>query len=135
MLHERSVVALLAAEVISTTGAQMTWVALPWFVLLTTGSATKTTFMVAAEVIGLALFGLPGGRLLGRLGARRTMLPCDGARAPPLTGGPGLHGAGGLPHPARLAVAFGLGASAAPYFAAQSMIVPDRPAAAPERLA
>ena len=62
MLRDRSIVALLSAEVISTTGAQMTWVALPWFVLLTTGSATKTTFMVAAEVIGLALLGLPGGR-------------------------------------------------------------------------
>ena len=68
MLHDRQIRALLAAEVISTTGAQMTWVALPWFVLLTTGSATKTTFVVAAEVIGLALFGLPGGRLLGRFG-------------------------------------------------------------------
>ena len=53
--------ALVAAQVISTTGSQMTWVALPWFVLLTTGSATKTTFMVASEVIGLALLGLPGG--------------------------------------------------------------------------
>ena len=58
----------------------MTWVALPWFVLLTTGSATKTTFMVASEVIGLALLGLPGRKLLGRLGARHTMLLCDGGR-------------------------------------------------------
>jgi len=125
MLRERSVVALLAAEVISTTGAQMTWVALPWFVLLTTGSATKTTFMVAAEVIGLALFGLPGGRLLGRLGARRTMLLCDGARAPLMTVIPVLHWAGGLTYPILLAVAFGLGAFSAPYFAAQKMIVPE----------
>src|SRR4051794_41935371 len=107
MLRERSVVALLAAEVISTTGAQMTWVALPWFVLLTTGSATKTTFMVAAEAIGLALFGLPGGRLLGRLGARRTMLLCDGARAPLMTGIPVPHWAGGLTHPIRPPVARG----------------------------
>ena len=82
MLRDRSILALLSAEVISTTGAQMTWVALPWFVLLTTGSATRTTFVAAAEVIGLALFGLPGGRVLGKLGARRTMLLCDGARAP-----------------------------------------------------
>ena len=55
LLRDRSIVALLAAEVISTTGGQMTWLALPWFVLVTTGSATKTTFVVAAEVIGLAL--------------------------------------------------------------------------------
>jgi predicted MFS family arabinose efflux permease len=125
LLRNRSIVALLAAEVISTTGAQMTWVALPWFVLLTTGSATKTTFVVAAEVIGLALFGLPGGRLLGRLGARRTMLLCDGARAPLMTVIPVLHWAGGLTYPILLAVAFGLGAFAAPYFAAQKVIVPE----------
>jgi hypothetical protein len=29
-------VAQLVAEVVSTTGAQMTWLALPWFVLVTT---------------------------------------------------------------------------------------------------
>jgi hypothetical protein len=33
--------ALLAAEVISTTGAQMTWLALPWFVLVTTDSPAR----------------------------------------------------------------------------------------------
>jgi MFS family permease len=59
----------------------MTWLALPWFVLVTTHSATQATYVVAGEVIGLALLGLPGGRLLGRIGARRTMMFCDGARA------------------------------------------------------
>jgi MFS family permease len=49
LLRDRSIVALLAAEVISTTGAQMTWLALPWFVLVTTGSATRTTFVVGAR--------------------------------------------------------------------------------------
>ena len=91
LLRERSILALLAAEVISTTGAQMTWLALPWFVLVTSGSATHTTFVVAAEVIGLALLGLPGGRVLGRLGARRTMMLCDGARAPLMMVIPVLH--------------------------------------------
>ena len=38
LLRERSILALLAAEVISTTGSQMTWLALPWFVLITSGS-------------------------------------------------------------------------------------------------
>src|SRR6266576_6092072 len=91
LFRQRGLVALLAAEVISTTGSQMTWLALPWFVLITSGSATQTTFVVAAEVIGLALLGLPGGRLLGRLGARRTMMVCDAARAPLMTVIPVLH--------------------------------------------
>jgi MFS family permease len=125
LLRQRSVRALLAAELISTTGGQMTWVALPWFVLVTSGSATKTTFVAAAEVIGVALLGLPGGRLLGRLGARRTMLVCDGLRAPLMTVIPVLHWTGGLSFPILLTVAFALGALTAPYFAAQKVIVPE----------
>jgi MFS family permease len=125
LLRQRSVVALLAAEVISTTGSQMTWVALPWFVLVTTGSATRTTFVVAGEVIGVALLGLPGGRLLARLGARRTMIFCDGARAPLMSVIPVLHWTGGLTFPILLAVSFALGAFTAPYFAAQKVIVPE----------
>jgi MFS family permease len=125
LLRDRSLVALLAAEMISTTGSQMTWLALPWFVLITTGSATKTTFVAAAEVIGLALLGLPGGRVLGRLGARRTMILCDGARAPLMLVVPVLHWTGGLSFPILLAVAFALGAMSAPYFAAQAVIVPE----------
>jgi len=125
LLRDRSLLALLAAEVISTTGGQMTWLALPWFVLVTTGSATQTTFVVAGEVIGLALLGLPGGRLLGRIGARRTMILCDGARAPLMLVIPILHWTGGLSFALLVAVAFGLGALSAPYFAAQKVIVPE----------
>jgi len=125
LLRNRSVVALLAAEMISTTGSQMTWVALPWFVLVTTGSATRTTLVVAGEVIGVALLGLPGGRLLARLGARRTMMACDGARAPLMTVIPVLHWTGGLSFEILFAVSFALGAFTAPYFAAQKVIVPE----------
>ena len=125
LFRSRSVVALLGAEVISTTGAQMTWIALPWFVLVTTGSATKMSFVVAAELIGVAALGFPGGRLLGRLGARRTMLLCDGARAPLMLVIPILHWTTGLSFAVLLIVAFLLGALAAPYFAAQKVIVPE----------
>jgi MFS family permease len=125
LLHNRSLVALLVAEVVSTTGSQMTWIALPWFVLVTTGSATRTSFVVGAELVGLALLGLPGGRVLGRLGARRTMIVCDAARAPLMLVIPLLHWSGGLTFPVLLAVAFALGSFAAPYYAAQKVIVPE----------
>jgi predicted MFS family arabinose efflux permease len=125
LFSQRGLVALLAAEVVSTTGSQMTWLALPWFVLVTTGSATKTSFVMAAELAGLALLGLPGGRVLGRLGARRTMIFCDAARAPVMLVIPLLHWSGGLSFPVLLAVAFALGSLSAPYFAAQKVIVPE----------
>jgi MFS family permease len=124
-LRDRSLRALLAAEVVSTTGTQMTWLALPWFVLVTTGSATRMTLVIAAELIGLGTLGLPGGKLLRRLGARRTMLLCDGARAPLILLVPVLHWTGTLSFPALLAVAFALGALAAPYFPAQKLILPE----------
>ena len=117
--------ALLAAEVISTTGTQMTWLALPWFVLVTTGSATRMSFVVAAELIGLACLGLPGGALLRRIGAWRTMVFCDSLRAPLMLIIPVLHWSGVDAFPVLLAVAFCLGALAAPYYAGQKVIVPE----------
>src|SRR5438094_3505377 len=94
VLRSRPLVALLIAETVSTTGSQMTWLALPWFVLVTSGSATRMTVVMAGELTGLALLGLPGGRVLERLGARRTMLLCDAARAPLMTLVPVLHWTG-----------------------------------------
>jgi MFS family permease len=125
LLRDRRLLALLVAETISTTGSQMTWLALPWFVLVTTGSATKTSFVAAAELVGLAALGLPGGRLLGRLGARRTMILCDSVRAPLMLVIPVLHWTGGLSFAVLLATAFAIGALSAPYFAAQKVIVPE----------
>jgi MFS family permease len=125
LLQERSIRALLTAEVVSTTGAQMTWVALPWFVLVTTGSATRMSLVMGAELLGLALLGLPGGRVLGRLGARRTMIWCDAARAPIMLVIPLLHWSGGLSFAVLAVVAFALGAFSAPYFAAQKVIIPE----------
>jgi len=103
----------------------MTWLALPWFVLVTTGSATRMTIVVTAELLGLALLGLPGGKLLGRIGAWRTMVLCDGLRAPLMLVVPLLHWTGDLSFGVLLAVSFGLGAFGGPYFAAQKMIVPE----------
>jgi MFS family permease len=125
VLRSTALRALLTAEVISTTGAQMTWVALPWFVLITTGSATRMSVVMAAEAIGLAAVGFPSGRLLNRLGARRTMLLCDGLRGPLMLVIPVLHWADALSFGLLAGVAFALGALSAPYFAANRMILPE----------
>jgi MFS family permease len=125
MLRSRPVVALLVAEVVSVTGAQMTWLALPWYVLVTTGSATKMSVVVGAELLGVAAFGVPGAKVLGRLGARRTMMLCDGVRGPLMLVIPVLHWADALSFGVVVAVAAGLGALGAPYFTAQRVIVPE----------
>jgi MFS family permease len=123
-LRDRRIVALLAAETVSMTGSQMRWLALPWFVLVTSGSATRMSLVLAASAAGVALLGIPGGKVLERLGGRRTMLLSDGVRAPLVLLVPALHWAGLLSLPPLLAISFVLGALAAPYFAAQRVLVP-----------
>lgn len=125
LLRSRPLLALLAAEVLSTTGSQMTWLALPWFVLITTGSPRQMFFVVAAEATGYAAFGLPGGSLLARLGPRRTMRLCDALRAPLMLLVPVLHWSGDLTFPLLLALTFAVGAASPPYGAAQRVVVAD----------
>ena len=117
--------ALLAAEVVSTTGSQMTWLALPWFVLRTTGSPQQMTWVIIAEVVPIGVLGFWGGAIAARVGTRRTMLTCDLARAPLLAAIPLLHSAGLLPFPALLALVAATGVFIAPYFAVQRAVVPE----------
>ncbi|MET0937679.1 MAG: MFS transporter, partial [Gaiellaceae bacterium] len=70
-LLQRSIFALLTSEVISSLGSQMTFLALPWFVLTTTGSTTRMGIVLAAELLPIALLGIPSGAVVSRLGARR----------------------------------------------------------------
>jgi MFS family permease len=125
MLRDRRILALLCAETVSTSGSEMTWLALPWFVLTTTGSPTRMGFVVAAGVAGAALFGLPGGAVLARFGARRTMLIADACRAPLALAVPVLHWTGGLSFPLLLGLVFAQSAFFGPYFAAQRVVVPE----------
>ena len=125
VLRSRPLGALLAAEVLSTTGSMMTWLALPWFVLGSTGSAKQMTFVIAAEGGGYALFGIPSGSVLERLGAQRTMRLCDAVRAPLMLLVPALHWTGDLTLPALAAIAFLLGAASTPYMAGQRLVVAE----------
>ena len=119
------IAALVSAEIVSILGSRMTYLALPWFVLVTTGSASKMTLVLAAEIAPMAVFGIPSGIVVERLGARTTMLVCDAARVPLLAALPILHAAGLLSFPLLLGLVFLLGCFMAPYFAAQRVILPE----------
>ncbi len=125
MLRSVPIRALLAAQTISVTGSQMTYLALPWFVLVTTGSAARMGAVLAAELIPVGLVGIPAGTLIAKLGSRRTMLLCDFARAPLIAAIPVLHWAGALPFPVLLALVFGVGIFNAPYSSARSVLLPE----------
>jgi MFS family permease len=124
-MKKTPIAALVAAEVISILGSRMTYLALPWFVLVTTGSAAKMSIVLAVEILPMAIFGIPSGMVVERLGARTTMLVCDAARVPLLVALPILHAAGLLHFSILLALVFVLGCFMAPYYAAQRVILPE----------
>jgi len=98
---------------------------LPWFVLVTTGSPGKMSLVLAAEILPMALLGIPSGVIVQRLGSRTTMLVADFARAPILMSIPLLHSAGKLSFGLLLAIVALLGTFAPPYFASQRTILPE----------
>jgi MFS family permease len=123
--RRRPPAALLAAEAISTTGSQMTLLALPWFVLVTTGSPARMGVVVAADLVPMVVLALPGGALAGRLGARRTMLACDLARAPLIGLVPLLHALGLLSFPVLVGLVVLHGLFWPPYWASQGALLPE----------
>ncbi len=125
ILRNRSLAALIVAEVVSSMGSRITFLALPWFVLVTTGSAAKMGIVLAVELAPVALLGIPSGAVVARLGARRTMQLSDLARVPLMCSIPLLHSAGVLSFPLLLAIVFAIGCFLAPFFASQRVILPE----------
>jgi MFS family permease len=125
VLRNRSLASLLVAELVSLTGASMTFVALPWFVLITTGSTARMGWVLAAELVPVGVLGIPSGGLIARLGAKLTMNVSDAARVPIMTAIPVLHWTGHLSFPLLLALTFLLGCFLAPYYASSRLVLPE----------
>ena len=125
MLRNRSLIGLVTAELVSLTGSSMTFVALPFFVLITTGSTAKMGWALAAEMLPIAIFGIPAGTVIAKLGTKKTMLISDAARGPLLLIIPILHHYGDLSFAALLGTTFAIGIFAAPYFASSRLVVPE----------
>ena len=107
-------------------GTAMTFVALPWFVLSTTGSAPKMSVVLAVEIAPVAIFGIPSGSVVARLGARTMMLVSDALRAPLIALVPLLSWTGHLAYGLLLVLVFLIGLFSAPYIASAAV---DHPGA------
>jgi MFS family permease len=120
-----ALVRLLAAEGISRAGNVVTAIAVPWFVLETTGSAARAGvagFAAAAPVVFSLLFG---GTLVDRLGYRRVSIVADQASGLCVALIPLLHATVGLTFGALLALIF-LGALLdVPASLARMSLLPD----------
>lgn len=125
LLRNRGLLGLLARDTISLTGSQMTVLALPWFVLTTTGSATRMALVLAVESASMAAVGFLAGNVAARLGPRRTMLVADAARAPLVALIPLLHTLDILSFPLILLIAAATAAFVTPSFAAKTSLLPE----------
>lgn len=125
MLRNRSILGLTVAELVSLTGSSMTFVALPWFVLVTTGSTGKLGWVMAAELLPVGLLGIPSGSVIARLGAKRSMLVSDAVRGPLMLVLPILQWTGHLSFGAILAISFAVGCFTAPYFSSSRLVIPE----------
>jgi MFS family permease len=68
---------LFAAEAISLVGNVFSAIAIPWFVLQTTGSATQTGITGFFTILPVVIAGFLGGTLIDRLGYKRTSIIAD----------------------------------------------------------
>ncbi|HTI21115.1 MAG TPA: hypothetical protein VL652_08995, partial [Kutzneria sp.] len=69
--------ALLTGTTVSLIGTAMTVLAVPWFVLHTTGSPAQTGLVAAAEVAGLAVAAGLGGPIVDRIQPRLVSVGSD----------------------------------------------------------
>ncbi len=87
---------LIAANAVSLLGNTIAAVAIPWFVLVTTGSAARAGVAAFFITVPLALGALFGGVIADRVGPRIASAVGDVVSAAAVAGIPLLHAAGAL---------------------------------------
>lgn len=70
-------VAVLAANSISTAGTSLTLIGVPWFVLETTGSAGRAGVVAFCATLPIVVSALIGGPVIDRIGRRRVSVASD----------------------------------------------------------
>ena len=118
-------IAMLTATAISGAGNAMTRLAIPWFVLETTGSASRTGIAGAAEAAPLVIAGLLGGTLVDRIGFRRMSIISDLASGITVAMIPLLHLTVGIEFWQLLALVFTGALLDAPGVTARRSFVPE----------
>ena len=117
--------ALYAADVVSLSGNAVAQLAIPWFVLTTTGSASLTALAVFFNFLPIVIAAFFGGVVVDRLGFRTTSVVADLASAAAVAAIPLLYTTVGLELWQLLALVF-LGALLdAPGATARAALLPD----------
>ncbi|MGH2516896.1 MAG: MFS transporter, partial [Ktedonobacterales bacterium] len=117
--------ALYTANAVSQIGDMLMFLAIPWFVLQTTGSITQTGIAAFFTFASVGLSALLGSAIVDRLGFQRASVVSDLASAGCVALIPLLYATVGLPFWALLALIFFAGVLTTPGQTARSALVPD----------
>ncbi|MDX5572320.1 MFS transporter [Streptomyces griseus] len=121
----RPLAGVLAAMAVSLTGTRISVVALPWFVLVTTGSATQTGLVAFCEMTPYVVVKAFTGPLVDRIGPRAVSWTTDLASATAAAAIPLLHARDLLSFPLLLALVALIGAARGPGDSAKEVMVPE----------
>lgn len=117
--------ALFSANAISMIGNQLSNLAIPWFVLQTTGSAAQTGITAFFSILPTVIAAFFGGGIVDRLGFRRTSVIADVASGVAVAMIPLLYAAGFLEFWLLLVFVFLGAALDAPGATARESLLPD----------
>ncbi|MGW6304988.1 MFS transporter [Streptomyces niveus] len=118
-------VGVLAAMAVSLTGTRVSAIALPWFVLVTTGSATQTGVVAFCEMAPYVVVKAFTGPLVDRAGPRTISWTTDLISAAAALAVPLLHAADRLSFPLLLVLVALIGAARGPGDLAKDVMVPE----------
>lgn len=117
--------AWVTADLLSVLGTRLAALAVPWLVLTTTGSATKTGLVAAAELAPMVIARAMSGPLLDRWGAVRSAVVTDAVSAVAVVCVPLLWASQLLSFPALVVLVAVLGAARGPGDSAKQVMLPD----------
>ncbi|MGI8869709.1 MAG: MFS transporter [Mycobacteriales bacterium] len=123
--NHRPLIGLLTAYGVSITGTRLSAIALPWFVLVTTGSATRTGVVAFAEMAPYVLVKAFGGPVVDRIGPRTVSIWANLASAVVVGLVPMLHAVHALHFGTMVALVAVAGSLRGPGDAAGGALVPQ----------
>lgn len=118
-------VGLLTATAVSLTGTRVSAIALPWFVLVTTGSATQTGLVAFCEMAPYVVVKAFTGPLVDRAGPRTISWTTDLISAVAAVAVPLLHSVDRISFPLLLVLVALIGAARGPGDLAKDVMVPE----------
>ncbi|MEV0389542.1 MFS transporter [Nonomuraea sp. NPDC050643] len=121
----RALTGVLGAIAVSLTGTRVSAIALPWFVLESTGSAAQTGLVAFAEMAPYVLVKALAGPIIDRAGPRRISWACDVVSAAAAGTVVLLHALGLLPLGALVPLVAVIGAARGPGDLAKEVMVPE----------